>query len=88
MKGYRTSWTVPDEHRESPKYLEAGARITLGQTVHTRRTALGLTQTALATQTGIPPTVIAQLEGGAVPPTGPLLDLLASVLGVESSMHG
>ena len=69
MKGYHTRWSVPDEHRESAEYIEAGARIALGQAVYDRRTALGTTQT-----------VISRLEGGAVTPTLPLLHRLAGAL--------
>lgn len=39
MKGYRTGWAIPDQHRER---VEAGARIVLGRAVYGHRTALGL----------------------------------------------
>ncbi|WFE23938.1 helix-turn-helix domain-containing protein [Solwaraspora sp. WMMD937] len=73
MKGYHTRWTVPDEHRASPEYVEAGARIALGQAVYDRRVALGLSQAELAARAGTTQTVISRLEGGAVTPTLPLL---------------
>ena len=38
VKGYHTKWTIPDEHRESAEYIEAGTRIALGQAVYDRRT--------------------------------------------------
>lgn len=41
MKGYHTKWQVPEEHRESAEYVEAGARIAVGQAVYDRRTAFG-----------------------------------------------
>jgi hypothetical protein len=52
MRGYHTKWSVPDEHRESAEYIEAGARIALGQAVYDRRTALGISQTELARRAG------------------------------------
>jgi hypothetical protein len=48
VKGYHTKWQVPEEHRASAEYIEAGARITLGQAVYDRRTALGKRISALA----------------------------------------
>lgn len=48
--GYTTSWTIPEEHRADPAYIEAGAAIALGQAVHDRRTALGISQ---AERTGL-----------------------------------
>lgn|GEM_PF-288160 len=80
MKGYHTRWTVPDEHRASPEYVEAGARIALGQAVYDRRVALGLSQAELAARAGTTQTVISRLEGGAVTPTLPLLHRLAGAL--------
>jgi transcriptional regulator with XRE-family HTH domain len=80
MKGYHTKWTVPDEHRESPEYIEAGARIALGQAVYDRRMALGISQAELASRAGTTQTVISRLEGGSVTPTLPLLHRLAGAL--------
>ena len=80
MTGYHTKWTVPDEHRESAEYVEAGARIALGQAVFDRRTALGISQAELAARAGTTQTVISRLEGGAVTPTLPLLHRLAGAL--------
>lgn len=80
MKGYRTRWTVPDEHRASPEYVEAGARIVIGQAVYDRRVALGLSQAELAARAGTTQTMISRLEGGAITPTLPLLDRLAGAL--------
>lgn len=87
MKGYHTKWTIPDEHRESPEYIEAGTRIALGQAVYDRRTALGISQTELATRAGTTQTVISRLEGGAVTPTLPLLHRLASALEGELDLR-
>lgn len=80
MKGYHSRWKIPDEHRESAEYIEAGSRIALGQAVYDRRTALGLTQAELAARAGTTQTVISRLEGGAVTPTLPLLHRLAGAL--------
>jgi transcriptional regulator with XRE-family HTH domain len=80
MKGYHTKGTIPDDHRESAEYIEAGTRIALGQAVYDRRTALGMSQAELATRAGTTQTVISRLEGGAVTPTLPLLHRLASAL--------
>ncbi|WP_430783555.1 helix-turn-helix domain-containing protein [Actinoplanes sp. G11-F43] len=88
MTGYRTEWAVPDEHRESAEYIEAGTRIALGQAVHDRRTALGISRSELAARTGITPTVISRLEGGAVTPTLPMLHRLASVLDLQITGTG
>nr|MDT0659122.1 helix-turn-helix domain-containing protein [Micromonospora sp. DSM 115978] len=80
VKGHHTEWTVPDAHRESPEYIEAGARIALGQAVHDRRIVLGLSQAELAARAGTTQTVISRLEGGAITPTFPLLYCLAGAL--------
>jgi transcriptional regulator with XRE-family HTH domain len=80
VKGYRTRWALPDERRASPEYVEAGARIALGQAVYDRRVALGLSQAELAARAGTTQTVISRLEGGAVTPTLPLLHRLAGAL--------
>ena len=80
MRGYHTKWTVLDEHRESAEYIEAGARIALGQAVYDRRIALGISQSELARRAGTTQTVISRLEGGAVTPTLPLLHRLAGAL--------
>ncbi|MGO4754726.1 hypothetical protein AB4212_40020 [Streptomyces sp. 2MCAF27] len=60
-RGYHTSWTIPEEHRVDPAYIEAGAAIALGQAVYNRRTALGICQASLARADGA-------LHGGQRPP--------------------
>lgn len=87
MKGYHTKWTVPEDHRESPEYIEAGTRIALGQAVYDRRMTLGISQTELAARAGTTQTVISRLEGGAVTPTLPLLHRLASALEGELDLR-
>jgi ribosome-binding protein aMBF1 (putative translation factor) len=88
MRGYHTTWTVPAEHRESAEYVEAGARIAVGQAVYDRRMALGISQTELARRAGTTQTVISRLEGGAVTPTLPLLHRLAGALEGEVIVRG
>jgi DNA-binding transcriptional regulator YiaG len=58
VKGYHTRWDIPDEHRESAEYIEAGAHIALGQAVYDRRTALGLSQAEFASRASTTQTVI------------------------------
>ncbi|MFJ9207330.1 helix-turn-helix domain-containing protein [Streptomyces sp. NPDC102264] len=78
--GYHTSWTIPEERRADPAYVEAGAAIALGQAVHDRRTALGIDQAALAERTGLSVRDIERIEGGGTTPTLPLLRALAVAL--------
>ncbi|MFJ4847485.1 MULTISPECIES: helix-turn-helix domain-containing protein [unclassified Streptomyces] len=79
-KGYHTQWRIPDEHRADPAYVEAGAAIALGQAVHDRRVALGLSQREFAERAGLPESEAERIEGGAVTPTLPLLHRLARAL--------
>ncbi|MEU2395362.1 helix-turn-helix domain-containing protein [Streptomyces sp. NPDC007369] len=79
-KGYHTRWVIPDEHRASAAYVEAGAAIALGQAVYDRRTVLGLTQHQLAEQAGLSDAEIERIEGGAVTPELGLLHALARAL--------
>ncbi|MFI7272365.1 helix-turn-helix domain-containing protein [Streptomyces sp. NPDC049879] len=84
--GYRTPWTIPAAYRPDPAYVEAGAALALGQAVHDRRTALGLDHTTLAERTGLSPDDIERLEGGATPPTLPLLRTLSAALDAKLDM--
>lgn len=79
-RGYHTSWTIPEEHRADPAYVEAGAAIALGQAVYDRRTALGISQALLAERTGLTMDEIDRLEGGGTAPALPLLRALANAL--------
>ncbi|MGW7618824.1 helix-turn-helix domain-containing protein [Streptomyces antimycoticus] len=79
-RGYHTSWTVPEEHRADPAYVEAGAAIALGQAVYDRRASLGIDQASLAERTGLSAEEIDRLEGGGTVPTLPLLRILARAL--------
>ncbi|MDT3396785.1 helix-turn-helix transcriptional regulator [Streptomyces sp. B1866] len=78
--GHHTSWSVPEEHRADPAYVEAGAAIALGQAVYDRRTALGIDQVSLAERTGLTVQDVDRLEGGGTTPTLPLLRTLARAL--------
>ncbi|NUQ97686.1 MAG: helix-turn-helix domain-containing protein [Streptomyces sp.] len=78
--GYHTSWTVPEEHRADPAYVEAGAAVALGQAVYDRRKALGLDPAALARRAGLTTEDIDRIEGGGTSPTLPLLRALATAL--------
>jgi ribosome-binding protein aMBF1 (putative translation factor) len=78
--GYHTSWTIPEEHRADPVYVEAGAAIALGQAVYDRRTALGLDRATLARRTNLTTEDIDRIEGGGTCPTLPLLRTLAAAL--------
>jgi ribosome-binding protein aMBF1 (putative translation factor) len=78
--GHHTSWTVPEEHRADPAYIEAGAAIALAQAVHDRRTALGLDQATLAHRAGLTTDDIDRIEGGGTSLSLPLLRALATAL--------
>ncbi|MFD8967189.1 helix-turn-helix domain-containing protein [Streptomyces sp. NPDC059568] len=78
--GYHTSWTIPEEHRADPAYIEAGAAIALGQAVYDRRTALGIDQASLAELTALSLEDIERIEGGGTAPTLPLMRALAVAL--------
>ncbi|MET9964060.1 helix-turn-helix domain-containing protein [Streptomyces sp. NPDC006326] len=79
-KGYHTRWDVPEAHRASPAYIEAGAAIALGQAVYDRRMALDLSPSEVAQLAGLSEADIEQIEGGAVAPKLALLHALARAL--------
>jgi transcriptional regulator with XRE-family HTH domain len=79
-RGYHTSWTIPEEHRADPAYIESGAAIALGQAVYDRRTALDISRALLAERTGLTVDEIDRLEGSAAAPALPLLRALAKAL--------
>lgn len=82
-RGYHTAWTIPEEHRADPAYVEAGAAIALGQAVYDRRTALGLGKSALAARAGLSVQDVDRIEGGGTTPTLPLLRSLAAALDAQ-----
>ncbi|MFI0366691.1 helix-turn-helix domain-containing protein [Actinomadura sp. 1N219] len=65
---------------ESPAYVEAGHALALGQAVHDRRVALGISQAELAHRAGMTQPQISNIEGGDSVPTLPLLTRLAVAL--------
>ncbi|MFD5750272.1 helix-turn-helix domain-containing protein [Streptomyces sp. NPDC127033] len=83
--GYHSSWTIPEEHRADPAYIEAGAAIALGQAVYDRRTALGIDQAALAERAALSLEDIERIEGGGTAPTLRLIRTLAVAL--DAKLH-
>ncbi|GAB3243424.1 helix-turn-helix domain-containing protein [Kineosporia babensis] len=73
--------TGADEHAEA--YAEARAALMLGQLVHDRRAALGLTQAELADRAGMTQPQLSRLESGGATPTVPLLARLAAALDAD-----
>nr|WP_237542547.1 helix-turn-helix transcriptional regulator [Streptomyces sp. SID4919] len=71
---------MKEEVQESPDYIAAGHSFALAQAVYDRRTALGLSQTALAGRAGMTQPQISAIEGGDATPTLPLLTRLAKAL--------
>jgi ribosome-binding protein aMBF1 (putative translation factor) len=68
-------------------YEEAELAHDLGQMVHDRRTALGLSQTELAERCGMKQPQISRIEGGGTVPTIPLLRRLAHALDAELTIN-
>ncbi|MFI5616784.1 helix-turn-helix domain-containing protein [Streptomyces sp. NPDC051567] len=60
---------------------------TLGQAVHDRRTALGISQTELARRAGMTRPQVSELELGGTVPTVPLLARLARAMESELSLR-
>ena len=81
--GYHSSWTVPEEHRESAEYIEAGQRMALAEAVYDRRTALGWTVRDLAAAAGLSEEQVESIEESAVDPTLSLIEKLAAALDVQ-----
>ncbi|MFJ8842853.1 helix-turn-helix domain-containing protein [Streptomyces cyaneofuscatus] len=79
-KTRRTRKLLGETVEESAAYVEAGHSFALGQAVHDRRTALGLSQTELARRAGMSQPQISTIEGGDSVPTLALLTRLATAL--------
>ncbi|MDI3422114.1 helix-turn-helix domain-containing protein [Streptomyces luteolus] len=79
-KTRRTRKLLGERVRESQAYLDAGHAFALGQAVHDRRTALGLSQSELARRASMTQPQISTIEGGDSVPTLPLLTRLAAAL--------
>ncbi len=89
-RGYHSRWVVPGEHRASPEYIEAGAKIAFGPAVYDRRNELGFSQAELARRADMTQPAVSRIEGGGVTPTLPLLRRLAVALQatLDVSMDG
>jgi ribosome-binding protein aMBF1 (putative translation factor) len=80
-------WERSGERRHDAAYAEARAALLLGQMVHDRRVALGLTQAELAARTGMSQPQLSRLESGGATPTVPLLARLARALDAELDIN-
>lgn len=81
--GGHARWERTGEARHAAAYAEARAALLLGQLVHDRRAALGLTQAQLAARAGMTQPQLSRLEAGGATPTVPLLARLAEALDAE-----
>lgn len=79
-KTHRTRRLLGEQVEESPSYVDAGYAFALGQAVHDRRRALGLSQGELARRASMPQPQISNIEGGDSVPALPLLTRLAKAL--------
>lgn len=69
--------------RRAEVYEAIRRAITLGQAVHDRRRALGLSQTALARRAGITQTALSRIEQADTTPTIATLERLAQALDAD-----
>lgn len=72
------------EYREG--YAEARRAFMIGQSVRERRLALGLSQTELASRTGMTQPALSRLEAGGAVPTIPVLERISAALDAELSV--
>jgi ribosome-binding protein aMBF1 (putative translation factor) len=79
LEGYRESPEVEQERQEH------GLSMALAKAVHDRRIELGLSQTELATRSGLTQAKISRIEGSDTVPTLPLLAKLAK--GLDASLN-
>ena len=70
-----------DEYREG--YAEARRAFLIGQAVHERRLALGLSQVELAARAGMTQPALSRLEAGGAVPTIPLLERISAALDAD-----
>jgi DNA-binding XRE family transcriptional regulator len=81
--GGHARWARTGAQRHDAAYAEARAALLLGQMVHDRRIALGLTQAELAGRAGMTQPQLSRLELGGATPTVPLLARLAEAMDAE-----
>ncbi|RFS86006.1 XRE family transcriptional regulator [Actinomadura spongiicola] len=86
-KTRRTRRLLGETVQEPPAYVEAGHALALGQAVHDRRVALGISQAELARRAGMTQPQISNIEGGDSVPTLPLLTRLADALDASLTIH-
>ncbi|WP_137994070.1 helix-turn-helix domain-containing protein [Streptomyces vilmorinianum] len=84
----RKSWNgLREEALDHPEaqasYDAARIRFELGRAVRERREELGMTQTQLARAAGLQQPAVARFEAGGTMPTLPLLERLATALGMR-----
>lgn len=82
LRGWRMA-----EQGASEAYDAARLAYQLGRRVRELREQQGLSQTELATRTGMTQPAVARFEAGGTVPTLPVLDRLARSLGVELSVQ-
>jgi ribosome-binding protein aMBF1 (putative translation factor) len=78
---------VEDNSEYDRLYEEAELAHDLGQLVHDRRIALGLSQVELAERCGMKQPQISRIEGGGTVPTIPLLRRLARALDADLTIE-
>lgn len=69
------------DYREG--YAEARRAFMIGQAVRERRLALGLSQTQLATHSGMTQPALSRLEAGGAVPTIPVLERISAALDAD-----
>ncbi|MEV6070619.1 helix-turn-helix transcriptional regulator [Nocardia sp. NPDC052001] len=90
--GERKSWAdkraeVMSRPGAGAAYESARIRFELGAAVRFRREELGLTQTELASRTGLKQPAVARFEAGGTMPTIPMLERFAEALELRLSVR-
>ena len=86
----RTSWSELREElgvdRDHPAYSAARIAFELGAEVRMLRERRGWSQTELATRSGMTQSAMARFEAGGTVPTLPVLERIATALGMRLSV--